>query len=156
MHLSVIKRHKETQALTNNIINHSHTETWAFPEPLNPSLSWSARRMSPLFNDTEGGNGFSLFTYNSITFCMGVLYCTELTRLHHLVIFDSVFLALIWSSHSLLYNTLLCDCIKEGSDFLDRHFVFNIQVHVLIQSPKSSANTCWLLLGLPSSPFRCY
>ena len=90
-----------------------------------------------MFNDTlREEMGFSLFPYNSITVYMGVQYRTELTGPHHLVIFDSMFLffflALILSSHSLLCNTLLCDCIYEGSDFLDRISVqcWRIQVHV--------------------------
>lgn len=84
LHASIIKKHldthEHTHTLTNDIINHSRSE------PLNPSLSRSVRRMSPLFNDSEGGNGFALFAYNSITVCRGVQYCTELTRPHHLVI----------------------------------------------------------------------
>ncbi len=91
--------HTQTHAMTNCIINRSHCVTQVFAEPLNSSLSWPARRMPPLFNDTEGGNGF-LFVPIQLHYCLhgcaALYWADKTTSCSNLLIFR-FFYFLRWS-----------------------------------------------------------
>lgn len=87
LHASVIKKQWDTQALVNNIINHSHRSLQN--HSIHLCLGQWGGCLHCLMTLREEMVSFCSLTTPLL--CTGAQYCTELTRLHHLVILTQFF-----------------------------------------------------------------